>query len=73
MLYCQTIINLYMSLKEHYMKINQRETKILICRKLQIYANIALYGILLETVKASHTRGAKSLATGKAVQIQCVA
>lgn len=39
------------TLKEHYIKINQRKTKILLCNKQQFYANIVLDGMLMETVQ----------------------
>jgi len=39
------------TLQEHHMKINQRTTKVLICNKQQIYANILLKGQMLETVQ----------------------
>jgi hypothetical protein len=60
------------TLKEHYMKINQRKTKILICIKQPIYANITLDGILLETVQSITYPGSKSQAMGKAIRIRRV-
>lgn len=53
------------TLKEHYMKINQRKTKILICSKQQIYANITLDGIMLETVQSFSYLGSKISSDGK--------
>jgi len=47
------------------MKINQRKTKILICSKQQIYANITLDGIPLEAVQSFTYLGSKITSDGK--------
>lgn len=39
------------TLKEHHIKINHRKTKVLVCNKQQIYANIVLDGLMLEKVQ----------------------
>lgn len=48
------------TLKEDYTKINQRKTKSLICSKHQIYANIVLDEVLLETIQNFTYLGSKT-------------
>jgi len=52
------------TLKEYHMKINQRKTKVLICSKQQIYANIFLNGKMLETVQNFIYLGSKITSDG---------
>lgn len=47
------------------MKINQRKTKVLLSSKWQIYANIALVGIMLETVQNLSHLGSKIISDRK--------